>query len=142
MLVDANLLLYAVDRTSAQHERASGWLVDVLNGHRRVGLPWQTLGAFLRIVTHPRVTTNPLTGKRAWNYVHSWLEADPSWIPPATERTVAIYGHLNQTHQLTANVVPDAMLAALALEHGLTVMSADTDFARFPEVAWSNPLTE
>lgn len=142
MLVDANLLLYAVDSTSAHNERASAWLVEVLNGPRRVGLPWQTLGAFLRIVTHPRVTTNPLSAERAWHYVRSWLDADASWVPPATERTAAAYGDLTLAHRVTGNLVPDAMLAALALEHGLTVMSADTDFARFREIAWSNPLAD
>lgn len=65
MLVDANLLLYAVDRTSDHHEVAPAWLTSVLNGTTRVGIPWQTIGAFLRIVTHPRVTTQPLTGAAA-----------------------------------------------------------------------------
>ena len=140
MLLDANILLYAVDRSSAEHPRASTWLTEMLNGRRRVGLPWQTLGAFLRIVTHPRVTTNPLTSAAAWGFVASWLDADPVWIPPATERTAAVYGDLVGLRPATANLVPDAMLAALAIEHGLTVMTADTDFARFPEVTWENPL--
>lgn len=141
MLVDANLLLYAVDRSSALHGEASAWLTDVLNGRRRVGLPWQSIGAFLRIITHPRVTTNPLTGTEAWTFVRSWLDADPTWIPPATERTAAVWGELAGGRQITGNLVPDAMLAALALEHGLTVMSADTDFGRFRGLAWVNPLT-
>lgn len=140
MLVDANLLLYAVDRSSPHHERASTWLVDVLNGDRRVGLPWQSISAFLRIITHPRVTTNPLSGSQAWAHVRSWLDADPTWIPPATERTAAVYARLTVAHGVTANLVPDALLAALAIEHGLTVTSTDSDFARFPEVDWSNPL--
>lgn len=140
MLVDANILLYAVDRTTAPHQAASEWLTGVLNGRRRVGLPWQSIGAFLRIVTHPRVTTNPLTGAEAWRFVSSWLDADPAWVPAATERTAAVYGELAGTVPVTGNLVPDAMLAALALEHGLTVMSADTDFGRFPGLAWENPL--
>ena len=140
MLVDANILLYAVDRTSAHHVRAGDWLTEALNGRRRVGLPWQSIGAFLRIVTHPRVTTNTLTGAEAWEFVASWLDADPTWIPPATERTAAVYSEMAASQQITANLVPDAMLGALALEHGLTVISADTDFARFPNVSWTNPL--
>ncbi len=79
-------------------------------------------------------------GADAWRFVEAWLEADPTWIPPATERTAAVYGELAGTQQPTGNLVPDAMLAALALEHGLTVMSADTDFGRFPDLAWENPL--
>jgi len=141
MLVDANLLLYAVDRSTSMHKPASDWLTGILNGRRRVGLPWQSIGAFLRIITHPRVTTNPLTGAEAWRFVVAWLDADPTWIPPATERTAAVYGELAGARQVTGNLVPDAMLAALALEHGLTVMSTDTDFGRFPGVACVNPLT-
>jgi len=140
VLVDANILLYAVDRTSAHHERAAAWLTEALNGSRRVGLPWQSIGAFLRIVTHPRVTTNTLTGAEAWEFIASWLDADPTWIPPATERTAAVYSEMTASQQITANLVPDAMLGALALEHGLTVISTDTDFARFPTVSWTNPL--
>jgi hypothetical protein len=140
VLVDADLLLYAVDADSRHNRAASAWLTDVLNGSRRVGLPWQTIGAFLRIVTHPRVTADPLTGEAAWDFVASWLEADPVWIPPATERTATVMAHLTAVVPVTGNLVPDAQLAALALEHGLTVMTADTDFGRFPGLRWENPL--
>lgn len=140
MLVDANLLLFAVDRSSPSHDAAEEWLVSVLNGNRRVGLPWQTIGAFVRIITHPRITIRPLSGPSAWDYVTRWLDADPVWIPPATERTAAVYGALLGQAAITGNLVPDAMLAALALEHGLTVMTADTDFGRFADLRWENPL--
>lgn len=140
MLVDANLLLYAVDADSQHHDAAAGWLTDVLNGDRRVGLPWQTLGAFLRIITHPRVTRRPLSGPEAWSFVEDWLAATPAWVPPATERTAAVLGRLQEEAQVAGNLVPDAQFAALAVEHGLTVMTADTDFGRFPSVSWENPL--
>jgi uncharacterized protein len=141
MLLDANLLLYAVDTESRYHEAASAWLTETLNGDRRVGLPWQTIGAFLRIVTHPRVAEDPLSGTQAWSHVAGWLDADPVWVPPATERTAAVLASLHDQVPITGNLVPDAQLAALALEHGLTVMSADTDFARFPDLRWVNPLS-
>ena len=140
MLLDANLLLYAVDRSSQHHDAAASWLTGVLNGTTRVGIPWQTIGAFLRIVTHPRVTTRPLAGAQAWAFVDAWLAADPAWIPAASQRTAAVYGELVASVAVTGNLVPDAMLAALAVEHGLTVMTADTDFARFPGLRWENPL--
>jgi toxin-antitoxin system PIN domain toxin len=140
VLLDANLLLYAVDVRSRQHEPAAAWLQEVLVGDRRVGLPWQTIGAFLRISTHPRVTERPLSPVDAWGYVASWLRADPVWVPPATERTAAVLGRLLDRYAITGNLVTDAQLAALAIEHGLTVMSADTDFARFAEASWHNPL--
>ncbi|MCY4663059.1 MAG: PIN domain-containing protein [Acidimicrobiaceae bacterium] len=140
MLVDANLLLYAADRASVHNRRAERWLEAALRGNRRVGLPWQSLGAFVRIITNPRTCTNPMGPEQAWSQVRRWLDAGPTWIPPATERTAAILGELVIEHQVTANLVPDAMLAALAIENGLTVMSADTDFARFSEARWQNPL--
>lgn len=113
----------------------------MLNGQRRVGLPWHSLGAFLRIVTHPRVTRRPLSGPEAWSFVEDWLAAPPTWVPPATQRTAAVLGLLQAEVLITGNLVPDAQLAALAIEHGLTVMTADTDFGRFPSVTWENPLT-
>lgn len=140
MLVDANVLLHAVDSASPFNERAATWLEAVLNGDRRVGLPWQTIGAFLRISTHPRVTTNPLTSADAWAYVAEWLASGPVWIPPASERTAAVYRRLVEEMDITGNLVTDAQLAALAIEHGLVVCSADTDFARFPGLRWENPL--
>lgn len=142
MLIDANLLLYATDADSPHNEVAAAWLTAVLNGDRRVGLPWQTIGAFLRIVTHPRVTTHPLPSARAWSFVQSWLDAGPVWIPPATERTARVLARLLHDTPATGNLVTDAQLAALAIEHGLVVMTADTDFGRFVDVRWSNPLRE
>lgn len=140
MLIDANLLLYAVDSASPHHERAKAWLTEAFNGDRRVALPWQSIGAFVRIVTHPRVSSHPLTGTQAWSFVRDWLAVPVTWVPPATEQTARLLGELIERHHLTGNAIPDAQLAALALENGLTVVSADNDFARFAEVRWHNPL--
>ena len=140
MLVDANLLLFAVDRRSRWHEQARSWMDEVLNGAKRVGLPWQSLAAFLRIVTHPRVTEVPLQPDEAWGHVEAWLGAPAAWIPQPTASHADVLGSLIRSYQLRANMVSDAELAATAIEHGLTVYSADTDFARFKEVRWENPL--
>ena len=140
MLIDANLLLYATDRDSVHHPRVDRWLTSLLNGDRRVGLPMQSLGSFVRISTNPRVWNQPLTASQAWSCVQAWLDAGLTRVPPAGERTAPILGELVDRHHVTANLVPDAMLAALAIEHGLVIMSADTDFARFPEARWENPL--
>ncbi len=140
MLVDANLLLYAIDRGTDRHADAARWLEAVLNGDRRVGIPWQSIGAFLRISTHPRVASRPLSGSEAWGFVSEWLAADPVWVPPATESTASVLAGIMSSVPVTGNLVPDAQLAALALEHGLTVHSADTDFARFAGLRWINPL--
>lgn len=141
MIVDANILLYAVDRSASHHRAAAEWLSGALRGHELVGLPWQTLGAFLRIATHPRITARPLTVEAAQAYVDEWLATEPVWVPPATERTARVYADLGRRHRITGNLVPDAQLAALALENGVAVVSADSDFARFTEVRWINPLT-
>jgi hypothetical protein len=140
VLLDANLLLYAVDSEAAEHDAAAEWLTRVLRGDRRVGLPWSTVGAFLRIATHPRIYERPLSSADATRFVADWLDAGPTWIPPTTRATFAQYESLTGSVAVTGNLVPDALLAALALEHGLTVMSADTDFGRFPDVRAQNPL--
>lgn len=140
MLVDANLLLYAADRTSPHHEPSSDWLTGVLAGTRRVGIPWGSLAAFLRISTNARATRTPLTAAAAWSVIDALLAYDTVWTPLPTARHGEVFGELLRRHQATGNLVPDAELAALALQHGLTVCSADSDFARFSEVRWLNPL--
>lgn len=140
MLLDANLLLFAVDAASPFHDGARTWLTEQLNGARRVGFPWQSLGAFLRIATHPRASEHPLSPAKAWQHVAAWLESDVAWIPTPGERYAELLGALIARHDVRGNLVPDAQLAALALEHGVPICSADTDFARFDEVRWLNPL--
>lgn len=140
MLVDANLLLYAVDSSSPFHERARRWLEDSLNGPQRVALPWQSLAAFVRISTHPRAWVQPLDTDTAVGLVRAWVEADTVWTPEPGPGYAEIFFGLLATHQLTGNLVTDAALATLAIEHGLTIYSADSDFARFTELRWTNPV--
>lgn len=140
MLLDANLLLYAVDRSSRFHQDASDWLTEQLNGPRRVGIPWQSLVAFLRISTHPRASQSPLTPEDALGYVEDWLTADPVWTPVPGPRHGELLADLVGRYQLRGNLISDAHLAALALEHGIPLVSADTDFARFTDLRWINPL--
>lgn len=141
MIVDANLLLYAVDSTSRHHDVSRHFLETALGGEVRVGLPWQSLGAFLRISTHPRVMGTPLTAAAAAGHVDDWLSASTAWIPEITEHTWTILRRLLGEADITGNLVPDAQLAALAVQHGVPVASADSDFARFPDVEWVNPVT-
>ena len=140
MLLDANLLLYAVDSTSAQHERARDWLVSTLSSDRRIGIPAVTVSAFVRIATHPRIFERPMSAKVAADQVEAWLSVPTVWVPPMGAQTMRLFTTLVRESGATANVVPDALLAALALEHGVEVASVDTDFARFPDVRWVNPL--
>lgn len=140
MLVDANILLYAVDETSPFHERARDWMEETLNGSRRVGLPWASLTAFLRIVTNPRALADPLAPAAAWALVDAWLDAPTVWVPTPGRGHREILGRLVGDLDLRANLIPDAVLAALCIEHGLEMVSADTDFARFTELTWHNPI--
>jgi len=140
MLLDANLLIYAVHKRAAQHEATVEWLTEQLNGSRRVGLPWQSIAAFLRIATHPRAFRSPLAPTTAWQCATDWLAAPVSWSPEPGPRYAEILGGLIEKHDIRGNLLPDAQLAALAIEHGLELCSADTDFARFPEIHWTNPL--
>jgi toxin-antitoxin system PIN domain toxin len=140
MLVDSNILLFAVDEHSRFQPTAREWLEGALRGTERVGLPWQSLGAFLRLSTNPRVYGRPLTSEVAWAQVSNWLALDTTWIPNPGPSYAEILGRLVLEYDVRGNLVPDAQLAALALEHGLAVCSADTDFARFTEVEWVHPL--
>jgi toxin-antitoxin system PIN domain toxin len=140
MLVDANLLLFAVDASSHLNKGAAAWLSKAVNGPGRVGLPWLVLTAFLRIITNPRASDHPLAPEAAWAYVQDWLTADTVWIPGPTDRHARILETLVTAYRLRGNLITDAQLAALAIEHGLTIYSADTDFARFTEIRWVNPL--
>jgi toxin-antitoxin system PIN domain toxin len=140
MLVDANILLYAVDERARAHDPARRWLQEALTGDRRVGLPWPSLLAFVRIVTHPRALPAPLTAAEAWQFVTEWLEAPAAWVPVPGPGHAEILGRFITELDLRGNVVSDAALAALAYEHGVAVVSADVDFARFPEVTWINPV--
>jgi uncharacterized protein len=140
MLLDANLLLYAVHKGAIRHEAARAWLTEQLNGSRRVGIPWSSLGAFLRIATHPRAFPHPLSPAAAWERVTDWLAVPVAWIPEPGPEHTRILGQLIETHDVRGKLVPDAMLAALAIEHGLTLYSTDTDFARFRELRWEDPL--
>jgi uncharacterized protein len=140
MIVDANVLLFAADSDSPYHARTAAWLTTQLNSGRRVGLPWESLAAFLRIATHPRAAAHPLQPEAAWRHVEDWLAVPTAWIPVATEQHADILGRLVAKYRLAGNLIPDGHLAALAIEHGVELCSADTDFARFTEVRWVNPL--
>lgn len=140
MLVDANLLIGAVNERSARHELAATWLETQLNGSARVGIPWASLGAFLRVTTNRRIFPEPLSPEGAWAFVEDWLAAPVAWVPLPTPRHAEVLGALITRHGISGNLVPDAQLAALAIEHGLTIYSNDSDFARFPEVTWVDPL--
>ncbi len=140
MLVDANILLYSVDEESPFHAAADAWLTEALNGPKRVALPWVSLWAFVRIATNPRALRHPLSPDQAWSVVEGWLDAPAAWVPNPGPGHRQILGALIVGQDLRAGLVSDAALAALCIEHGLAIVSADSDFARFPDLVRINPL--
>jgi len=140
ILVDANLLVYAHVASLAQHEAAHAWLDSRLNGNSGVALPWQSLLSFIRLVSNPRIFERPESIADAWSQVERWLSCRVVWIPQPSERHKDILGPLLAHVTTRSNLVPDAHLAALAIDHGLTLCSTDHDFSRFPGLHWDNPL--
>ncbi|MBX3326721.1 MAG: type II toxin-antitoxin system VapC family toxin [Nitrospira sp.] len=142
ILVDANLLVYAHVTSLTQHHAARSWLDSRLNGPTPVGLPWPTLLSFVRLVSNPRIFEHPQPISKAWKQVDDWLTCPVAWIPQPTERHREILGSFLTDTLGRSNLVPDAHLAALAIEHGLTLCSTERDFARFPNLRWEDPLQQ
>lgn len=140
IVVDVNLLVYATFNSFEQHAAARPWVEQQLAASTRVGLPWETLLGFLRISTNPRIIEHPLSMDVAWRQVEDWLACEPVWIPQPTERHRRVLAVLVSHPGVRGNLVHDAHLAALAIEHGLTLCSTDGDFARFRDLKWQNPL--
>ena len=140
ILVDANLLLYAEDALSSQHALACEWWDAQLSGSAPVCLCWTVLGAFIRIGTNPHVFAHPLTLEQAIVRVESWLVQPCVRIISPAERHWTVFQQMLVKGQAVANLVTDAHLAALAVEHGCELCSTDRDFVRFPGLRWRNPL--
>lgn len=138
---DVNLLLYAIDATSAHHDAAAEWWSGCLVGPELVGIPWVTTLAFLRLTTNPKVYADPLTVDQAMAVVSSWFSLHHVVSIEPTSRHLGVLGGLLQPTGAGGNLVTDAHLAAVAIEHGAVLCSADADFSRFPGLTWRNPLT-
>ncbi len=139
-VIDANLLLYAYDDQSPWHGEARVWLEQLLSGHELVGIPWQSVGAFLRISTHPKLPGMRASGEKVMRIVSSW-EAHPSvrMLAPGA-RHLFYLREMVVAGQASGSMITDAQLAALTMEHGGYLCTADRDFGRFPGLRWGNPL--
>jgi hypothetical protein len=142
ILVDANLLIYAIDADSAHHARAKAWLEEALSGAEFVGLPWVVILAFLRITTRAGIMRNPLPPLAALAYVDSWFAQPNVRAVGPGENHWPVLANLLRASGTAGNLTTDAHLAALALEHGGTIASADNDFKRFAGVTHVNPLAD
>lgn len=140
ILVDANLLIYAVNSSLPPHRAARRWLEEVLSGNQPVGLSWVVILAFLRITTRADIFADPLTAEQAVGYIDGWLAQPCVRAIAAGDKHWPILRNLLESSGLAGNLSSDAHLAALAVENGATVFSADNDFKRFVGVRHINPL--
>ena len=142
ILVDANLLIYAVNKDLPQHKQARVWWEGALSGAGDVGLPWVSLMAFLRICTNPRIFESPLSPEQTTGFIDEWFDRpNVSMVAPGPGHW-AIFKSLIRQAGTAGNLTTDAHIAALALEHGCTICSADNDFKRFPGLVHINPLAD
>ncbi len=139
LLVDANVLIYAVNQDSREHAAARDWLRRALLGSEAVAFAWTVTLAFLRLSTHPAVFPRPLSVAQASDAVERWLESPSAVTVEPTRQHLSLLRGLLERAGTAGNLVGDAHLAALALEHGATVVSFDRDFVRFDGVALHRP---
>ncbi|MFZ3210339.1 MAG: TA system VapC family ribonuclease toxin [Terriglobales bacterium] len=140
ILVDSNLLLYAFDAGAKRHAEARSWLENVLDSSEQVGLAWVALLAFIRIGTNPSALSRAFSVEEATTIVASLLEQRSVLVLHPGERHWTLLRQLLVDAQARGDLVTDAHLAALAIEHGAVVCTTDRDFARFPGLRWRNPL--
>jgi len=140
IIVDVNLLVYAVNEDAPDHRKAKSWLEGVVCGTETVGLPWIVLLAFLRLTTRPGLFQKPLRVETAFDVVDGWLQQPSVTVPEPTTRHLRTLRDLVLPLGTGGNLTSDAHLAALAIEHGAEVCSTDADFARFGQLRWRNPL--
>lgn len=138
-IVDANVLVYAVNSSSDHHQASSRWLDRALSGADSVGLSWVPLLAFVRLTTKVGLFPSPLRPADAMGQVAEWLGAPGAVLVGPTARHADVLSGLLVQVGTGGNLVNDGHLAALAVEHRATVVSYDGDFGRFDGVRWQTP---
>lgn len=139
-LVDANLLLYAVNRDAPLHRKARSWLERTISGGETVAFAWSVILAFVRLTTRPGLFRCPLPPEAAFDLVAEWLAQPAATVVHPGPRHLSLLRGLLAPLGTAGNLTADAHLAALAIEHGAELCSCDGDFARFPGLHWRNPL--
>ncbi len=142
ILIDANLLIYAINRDADQHQRARKWLEQTLSGATEVGLAWIVVLAFIRITTRAGILAKPLHYTQALAYVDGWLSQPHVDVLSPGVHHWSIFRNLLSNTGSAGNLTTDAHLAALAIEIGAEIYSADYDFRRFPGITHINPLQD
>lgn len=140
IVLDANLLLYAYDSGSLHHEKARSWVERVFSEPAPIGLPWQTVCAFLKITTNPRLSGDRFSVEEAIDIVDRWLEQPNMRLLAPGERHWPLLRKTALDSQAQGPLITDAELAALTVEWGGVLYTTDRDFTRFPALRWVNPL--
>ena len=140
-LLDVNVLVYSAIESSPQHAKVLRWLETRLsNGDEKLAFPWETITGFVRIVSNPKIFSDPWSVSNAWEQVEKWLSSPAAWIPVPTPRHIEYLRKFMQMKGMGSKLVADAQLAALACEHGLTLVSADANFRKFDGLRVENPV--
>jgi toxin-antitoxin system PIN domain toxin len=139
-LPDLNLLVYAADETAVHHEPALEWVETTLSGNETVAFAWLVLIGFVRLTTNPRSFARPWNASQALDVVDRWLAQPAVTVVHPTDRHPAVLRDLLVPLGAAGNLTSDAHLAALAIEHGAMLYSADVDFSRFAGLRWVDPL--
>jgi uncharacterized protein len=141
-LPDVNLLIYAADDSSARHEQAREWVDETLSGSETVGFAWAVMVGFVRVITNPVIFARPWNATKALDVVDLWLGQPSTTVIHPTGRHAAVLRELLTPLGTAGNLTSDAHLAALAIEHGATLYSGDSDFSRFAGLSWIDPLRD
>ena len=140
IVIDVNILIYAVNEDAPLHGKAKAWIEDTLSGTEIVGFPWTVILAFLRLTTRQGLFRSPLPVEMAFAVIEDWLGQPPSTLLEPGPRHFRLLRDLLESAGTGGNLTSDAHLAALALEGGACLSTTDGDFARFPRLRWRNPL--
>jgi uncharacterized protein len=140
IVVDANLLLYAYNSSAPGHTKARHWVETVFSGTEIVGLPWQTISAFLRIITNRQLRGERLTMEEAAEIIDEWAALPVVHLLSAGERHWAHFKRMLVDGKVSGPMTSDAELAAVTMENAGVLYTTDRDFARFPGLKWVNPL--
>jgi toxin-antitoxin system PIN domain toxin len=140
IVLDANILLYAYDSDSDQHAKARAWVEQTFSGASPVGLPWQTVTAFVRIVTNPRLSGKRFTPADVIEIVDQWVNQPNLRLLAPGDHHWSFLRQMIMDGQARGPLVTDAQLAAITIEYGGVLHTTDRDFSRFPGLRWKNPL--
>jgi uncharacterized protein len=141
IVIDANLLIYAYDRASSDHKKSLAWLEDVLSEAEAVGLPWQSISAFLQVITNRRLAGARATVEQAVQIAEEWLQQPNVQMLVPGDQHWSVLRRMILEGRASGPLVSDAQIAALTIEYGGVLHTTDRDFARFPGLRWKNPLS-